>query len=112
MEKIQYFGARRPQVESRRFGRREVFKRAEIRPISGGTPVRCYVVNISNAGALLQMNGHVVSEDVFNLYVEEDDMLVKCAVAHRTNGNIGVKYVSSPVRASRIRGLEGGVHRR
>jgi hypothetical protein len=34
--------------------------------------------------------------------IPTDDVVTSCRVAHRTNGKIGVEYVSLPRRASRV----------
>lgn len=85
----------------RKFGRRDTFKWAKL-ILPSGAVVPCAVINISEGGALVQLRGVECHADEFQLLIMEDDILVACQVAHRANGNIGVRYVRSPRRASRV----------
>jgi hypothetical protein len=89
------------QIERRRFGRRDVCKCAEIL-LPDGERIRCIVVNISEGGALLNRLDDRNLPDFFELVIPTDDVVTSCRVAHRTNGKIGVEYVSLPRRASRV----------
>lgn len=94
-------GARVSVVDRRRFGRRETFKAARI-VVPVLPPVRCFVVNLSTGGALLQLKEDEVVRDEFKLIIEDDDIIVSCAVVHRSDARIGVRFTSSPRRASRL----------
>lgn len=88
-------------VDRRSFGRRNTFKSATILTSSGDKAL-CVVVNISAGGALLRLRSEPSCLDTFELHIEEDDILVLCRVVHRTDGNVGVQFIRSPRRASRV----------
>jgi hypothetical protein len=90
-----------PAVDRRGFGRRNTFKSATILTTIGDT-AQCVVVNLSVGGALLRLRSNLGSLDTFELHIEEDDILVLCRVVHRTDGNVGVQFIRSPRRASRV----------
>ncbi|MFM9937913.1 MAG: PilZ domain-containing protein [Hyphomicrobiaceae bacterium] len=94
-----------PQPTDRRdFGRRDTFKRAMIVG-QAGERVACVVVNLSRGGALLQVDATLVTLELFDLLMEEDDILISCRVAHRARGKMGVQFLRSPRRASRVGSL-------
>ncbi len=89
-------------LEMRRsFGRRKVCKQAAI---IGEDRLRleCTVVDQSEAGAGLRVSDMSAVPEMFNLWIECEDWVVLCRVAHRTNGIVGVRYLRAPRRASRI----------
>lgn len=88
-------------AERRNFGRRTVCKKAEI---IGENKLRleCTVVDQSEAGAGLRVADMTAVPEIFNLWIEIEDWVVLCRVAHRTNGVVGVQYLRAPRRASRI----------
>ena len=89
-------------IEKRRFGRRDTFKRSTIL-LADESHLPCVVVNISQGGALIQIDEPARLDDRFHLLIPEDDLLVACRIAHRTNGKVGVAYIRSPQRASRLK---------
>ena len=95
-------------AERRSFGRRTVCKRAAI---IGDNRLRleCTVVDQSEAGAGLRVADMAAVPEIFNLWIESDDWVVMCRVAHRTNGVVGVQYLRAPRRASRLG--TAGAHR-
>lgn len=87
-------------VERRQFGRRTVFKPAQI-VRRNGAPIRCYVVDMGDLGAALRICGREAPPDTFELLIEGDDLVVGCQVIHQANGIVGVGFVCSPRIASR-----------
>ncbi len=85
----------------RSFGRRRVCKQAAI---MGENRLRleCTVVDQSEAGAGLRVSDVGAVPELFNLWIECEDWVVLCRVAHRTNSVVGVQYLRAPRRASRI----------
>lgn len=88
-------------VDRRSFGRRNTFKSATILTPTGDK-VHCVVVNLSAGGALLRLRSELSSLETFELHIEVDDILVLCRVIHHTDGNVGVQFMRSPRRASRV----------
>lgn len=88
-------------AERRIFGRRTVCKKAAI---IGDNQLRleCTVVDQSESGAGLRVADMAAVPEVFNLWIESEDWVVLCRVAHRTNGIVGVQYLRAPCRASRV----------
>lgn len=93
---------RAPAGDRRAFGRRSCLKNARIVLVSG-LEIPCFVVNVSDGGALLQLKRGACEHHSFNLIIEEDDILVACEVAHRTNDRIGVRYLRMPRRLALIK---------
>jgi hypothetical protein len=89
--------SRTSTANRRAFGRRNCLKSGRI-VLTSGCEIPCLIVNISEGGALLQLKGGACDHDAFSLILEEDNIIVLCEVAHRTNGRIGVRYVRMPRR--------------
>lgn len=87
------------QKDRRQFGRRDTFLRGTV-VTEDGVSLPCTIVNVSDGGAALRMTGDAEVPDTFFLVVQSDDMIVSCRVAHRTDGKIGIAYISMPRRAS------------
>ena len=88
-------------IERRNFGRRTVCKRAVI--IGENQPrLECTVVDQSEAGAGLRVTDMTEVPEIFNLWIESEDWVVLCRLAHRTNGVVGVQYLRAPRKASRV----------
>lgn len=88
-------------MNRRSFGRRTVCKPAVIIP-EYGNQLTCTVVDQSEAGVGLRTAEIGSVPDLFVLLIECDDLVVSCQVAHRTNGVIGVKFLHTPRKASRM----------
>lgn len=88
-------------ADRRRFGRRETFKAAEIL-LDDGRRCAAVVLDISEGGALLKVQGDLPQEEHFSLLIPEDDFIVYCRSAHRSGEKMGVEFIRSPRRASRI----------
>lgn len=89
--------------DRRRFDRWITVKNAFIIP-GRGESMRCITANWGAGGALLEMenSGNGCPGEAFRLLIGDDDMLISCAVAHRTDGKIGVRFVGAAMRASRF----------
>jgi len=70
-----------------------------------GQSIDCVTVNWGEGGALLEVNGHDPL-DTFNLLIGDRDLLVSCAVAHRSQTKIGVQFVGNLMRASRFGAIQ------
>lgn len=90
-----------PNRERRRFGRRTTFKSARILA-EGLLPLDCMLVDISDGGAGLRISDDPSLPPTFELFIEADDIIVLCRVAYRTAGKVGVEFLRSPRRASRL----------
>lgn len=88
-------------ADRRRFGRRETFKVAEV-IFDDGRRCATVVLDISEGGALLRFTGALPVEEQFSLLVPEDDLIVYCRAAHRSSNKMGVEFIRSPRKASRI----------
>ena len=87
-------------AERRSFGRRNTFKHCVIRwPDQDG--IECNMTNQSDNGALLEFRAVPSTPDSFDLIFPEEDRLIACRVAFRSENTIGVEYLSLPRRASR-----------
>ena len=78
-------------IERRKFGRRTVFKRATCVSLDG-TKLGCIVVDLSPGGARLQLKEGEPSQQ-FTLVMLDDEIAIRCTIAHRSIGHIGVKYI-------------------
>lgn len=92
-------GARGGLSERRRFGRRDTCLEAMI-VTGGGETRRCLVVNRSQGGAALRILDAGEVPDRFLLAIVGEDTIAPCRVAHRTDGRIGVEFISLSQRAS------------
>lgn len=87
-------------AERRAFGRRNTFRPCIIRwPDQDG--IECNMTNQSDNGALLEFRVAINTPDTFDLIFREEDRLIACRVAFRSENTIGVEYLSLPRRASR-----------
>lgn len=88
-------------TDSRQFGRRTVYKPAVILDRAGGR-LACIVVDLSEGGAALRLCETARPPAVFALLIEADDVIVACEIAHQTGSTMGVRFIRSPRRASRL----------
>ena len=84
----------------RAFGRRDTFKPCVIQWQDHET-IECNMTNQSENGALLSFRVAPTTPENFNLIIREEDLLMTCRVAFRSDNTIGVEFVSLPRRASR-----------
>jgi hypothetical protein len=87
-----------PEIERRRFGRREHFKSAFI--LRGTQRAPAMVYDVSERGVSLRTAFVASVDDHFELAVPEDDVLVRCRVAWVQGDNIGAEFLKSPQRLS------------
>lgn len=85
--------------ERRQFGRRATFKRGVL-VAADGFEMRCIVVDLSDGGARLTAQDAERAPATFDLVVAEDDFTVACAVMHRTDNSLGVRFERAPRRLS------------
>jgi hypothetical protein len=89
--------------ERRRFGRRSTFKMAVIvdgRDRQSPIRIQCIVVDISDGGARLQLDGFQAVPQYLELIIEADDFSVQCEIAWSLENQMGVKFIRSPRRLS------------
>ena len=80
--------------ERRQFGRRKTNTRAWIYPENGGR-IACIVRNISEGGALLEIEPGVELPGAFEIRIESEDLRADCEVRHRTAKGAGVYFVET-----------------
>lgn len=81
--------------ERRRFGRRQICKKAFLL-LNGGAPVAALVVDISLGGARIQTELAGSLQDVFNLVIPDDDVIYDCQIVHRQQTSVGVEFTRLP----------------
>lgn len=89
--------------ERRRFGRRSTFKAAVIvdrRDRQSPIHIKCFVVDISDGGARLQLDELQAVPQCLELIIEADDFSVQCEIAWRSENQVGVQFIRSPRRLS------------
>jgi hypothetical protein len=94
------FGAK--PADRREFGRRAMFLHALAVTLGGGT-WPCHVVDKSDAGARLKVKDSLDFPDLFRLVIESEDLVVQCAVVHRTGEFVGCKFIRSPQKISAMK---------
>ena len=77
-------------VERRTEPRRRVLKAAVI--VFGGAGITCAVRNISNTGALLEVESPIGVPDKFSLHIKEEQSTRACRVVRRQETRIGVAF--------------------
>jgi hypothetical protein len=87
------------QPERRNFGRRVMFRHATAL-VMGGASWSCVVVDKSETGARLRVKDVTDFPDLFKLIIEADDLVVQCAVVHRTTDYVGVQFLRAPSKLS------------
>ena len=55
----------------------------------------CFVRNLSDGGACLEIDSSLVPVDEFNLIIKPENLFRICRVAWRTPRNIGVRFVEA-----------------
>lgn len=66
-----------------------------------GTSASCTIIEMSEGGARLQLCGAEPSAE-FTLLIPEDDIAVRCTAIHRSQNEIGVRFLAMPQRLSRL----------
>jgi hypothetical protein len=87
------------QPERRQFGRRQVFKPAEI-VLDDGRRFACAVIDFSDAGARIKLATIEFTENEFDLEISADDFVVRCQIMHADEPSIGVRFIKPPRRIS------------
>lgn len=77
--------------ERREFGRRRATVAAKIR-LAGQTVLDCIVLNVSEGGALLDLNAEVNLPPRFMLCIG-DGVPLACVTRHRNGARLGVEFV-------------------
>ena len=80
--------------ERRQFGRRKTNTRAWIR-LDTGVRFSCIVRDISEGGALLEVEPGTVLPDTFEVRIESEDLRAVCHVRHRTRRGVGVFFTET-----------------
>jgi hypothetical protein len=89
-------------ADRREFGRRAMFLNA-LAVTMGGAKRPCYVVDKSDSGARLKVRDAMDFPDVFRLVIESEDLVVQCAVVHRTGEFVGCKFIRSPQKLTAVK---------
>jgi hypothetical protein len=85
--------------EKRAFGRRPTFKPAAV-VLDDGRRLPGTLLDQSEGGAkIILATPESLSGELF-LEILEDDLIVRCRVAHASLGAVGLQYVKSPRRIS------------
>jgi PilZ domain len=84
--------------ERRAAPRRRVLKGAIIAYGDRKMSLPCTVRNLSTTGARVRIEDAVSAPDSFILFIEMDGIEVDCEVVHRSDKDLGVKFVS-PTRS-------------
>jgi hypothetical protein len=89
--------------ERRGSPRRRVLKGAIIAYGDRKITLPCTVRNLSATGARVRIEASVSAPDSFILFIEMDGIEVDCEVIHRSDKDLGVKFVSPkrPVKPKR-----------
>jgi hypothetical protein len=89
--------------ERRASPRRRVLKGAIIAYGDRKMSLPCTVRNLSATGARVRIEAAVSAPDSFILFIEMDAIEVDCEVVHRSEKDLGVKFVSPtrPVKRKR-----------
>lgn len=87
------------QPERRQFGRRRVFKPAEL-VLDDGRRFVCAVIDFSDAGARIKLTKIEVTESEFDLEIPADDFVVRCQIMHADDVSLGVRFIKPPRRIS------------
>lgn len=87
------------QPERRQFGRRQVFKPAEI-VLDDGRRFACAVIDFSDAGARIKLAKIEFAESEFDLEIPADDFVVRCRIMHTEEVSLGVSFIKPPRRIS------------
>ncbi|HXI06338.1 MAG: PilZ domain-containing protein [Bradyrhizobium sp.] len=86
--------------ERRRFPRTEIDEPAFVS--SGGSVMRCTVLNISPEGCAIEVNEPAFVPQRFRLVMAHDSSIVReCQVAWIQQNRIGVTFVAAPQEARR-----------
>lgn len=82
-----------PGSERRGFGRRRTHLHAFVHAV-GRSPIPCLVRNISNQGALLELEHPERLPSYFTLRIEADGFRAECEIRHKTAHGAGVFFCS------------------
>ena len=77
--------------ERRQFGRRTTLWHAWIQT-SNRQRLACCIRNVSESGALLELDVPLWLPNVFELWVEERDIRLRCELRHRGQHGVGVQF--------------------
>ena len=88
--------------EKRAFGRRPTFKPA-ILVLDDGRRLPGTLLDQSEGGAKIKLSAPESLLGEFFLEVPEDDLIVRCRVAHASADTMGLQYVKPPRRISWIK---------
>ena len=91
----------RRKAERKRLGRRGVIR------MQDASPIECRVENISPYGALIGLPNGMQIEEVFLLFIPEDQFHAECTVRRRLGRLCGAELVSNHVEARKLYGLSG-----
>lgn len=80
--------------ERRQFGRRWTNILGWI-TVEGRPRLACHVKNFSEGGALLLVDRAVTLPFTFLLHIEAIDFKIGCEVRHRSEGHVGVRFISA-----------------
>jgi len=78
-------------ADRRQFGRRESNIDGYV-AVAGQMPVACRIVNISDGGALLEIDGSVRLPAAFRLVVEDTRFNLMCELRHKSGTRVGVRF--------------------
>ena len=87
------------QPDRRQFGRRQVFKLAEI-VLDSGQRFACAIVDFSDTGARIKIATIEFAENEFDIEIPADDFVVRCQMIHTDGISIGVRFIKPPRRIS------------
>jgi PilZ domain len=79
------------------FGNKRQFERSFVSvkafvEILGRPRISCYVRNISEGGALIDIIDHVGLPRTFGLQLETSSVVIECELTHATKNNYGVAF--------------------
>ena len=77
--------------EQRKFGRRAVAVRATIE-VLGRPHIACFIRNLSNGGALVELIDKVELPRSFGLMLHNSNATIECELTHRTGNACGVAF--------------------
>ncbi len=91
-------------MEKRSIERRRILKRARVSYGNGAISVDCVMRNISETGALINVNDGLLIPDQFTLHNELDGYKVDCEVVRRFGNSVGVRFVGekTPIKSTRV----------